>query len=83
MENIIGTLLAILAIYLAIGFVFGLLFVLFGVKRIDHGAEAGTWGFRILILPGCAIFWPYLLLCWAKGSQPSEEKSAHRTAAKS
>ena len=83
MEATISILLMILGIYFAVGLVFSPLFVLFGVKKIDHGAEEGTWGFRLFIVPGCAIFWPYLLVRWMKTSQPSEEKSAHRKAANS
>ena len=49
-------------LYLAFGFVFGLVFVWRGVERVDPSAHSGTLGFRILILPGCAVLWPWLLL---------------------
>ncbi|MEM0968503.1 MAG: hypothetical protein AAGJ31_04060 [Verrucomicrobiota bacterium] len=83
LESIISVLLAILGGYLAIGSLFGLLFAfLGGANRTDPGAKDGTWGFRLAIIPGCAIFWPYLLLRWAKGTPPPEECSYHRKAAK-
>ena len=82
MNAVILALLTILGIYLGLGFVFSVIFVLAGVKTIDPGAVEGTWGFKILIIPGCAIFWPYLLKRWMRKSAPPEESSAHRRAAK-
>jgi hypothetical protein len=74
--------LSLLGIYLAGGFVFAVPFVLFGVKKIDPHAAHATWGFRLLILPGCLIFWPLLLRRWAAGvSKPPTEKNAHRCSA--
>jgi len=68
--------------YLLCGAVFAVPFLLTGVKRIDPHAAAGTWGFRVLILPGTAIFWPLLLWRWWSGSfKPPEERNAHRCAA--
>lgn len=49
-------------LYLGFGLVFGLVFVCKGVERVDASAHAGTLGFRILILPGCAALWPWLVL---------------------
>jgi hypothetical protein len=83
METLILLFLSLLGIYLAIGFVFGVIFAFTGAKLIDPSAAAGTWGFKLLIIPGCAIFWPYLLKRWVNKSGPPEEYSAHRKAAKS
>lgn len=49
-------------IYLGFGLLFGLVFVARLVERLDPSARAGTLGFRILILPGCAALWPWLVL---------------------
>ena len=80
--TIIPVLLNALGIYLALGLVFGVLFAFAGAKSIDPSAASGTWGFKLLIIPGCAVFWPYLLMRWIKKSSPPEECSAHRRAAK-
>ena len=48
--------------YLALGLLFGLAFVVRGVERVDPSAHGGTWGFRLLIVPGCAALWPLLLV---------------------
>ena len=75
--------LILLGIYLACGFVFAIPFVLFGVKKIDPHAAHGSWGFRLLIIPGTTAFWPLLLRRWMKGvHEPPEECDAHRRAAK-
>ena len=73
-----------LGIYLACGLLFAVPFALFGVKKIDPHAAQGSWGFRLLILPGTLAFWPLLLRRWMKGiSVPPEESNAHRIAARS
>ncbi|HEX6885766.1 MAG TPA: hypothetical protein VF530_20500 [Planctomycetota bacterium] len=53
--------------YLALGLLFGLAFVLRGVERVDPAAHGGTWGFRFLIVPGCAALWPLLLVRLVRG----------------
>jgi hypothetical protein len=66
--------------YLALGLVFALAFVVFGVGTIDPGARGGTLGFRVLIVPGSALFWPLLLRRWLRREPPPPEHSAHRDA---
>jgi hypothetical protein len=69
--------------YAAAGVAFALLFVWRGVTRTDPIAATSPWTFRVLILPGCAIFWPLLLVRWASGSgAPPVESTAHRVSAR-
>jgi hypothetical protein len=69
--------------WLGIGLAFAVAFVLFGAQRVDPTAAHGTWGFRLLIVPGVAALWPILLLRWARGDRsPPEERNAHRRAAR-
>ena len=75
---IIEAILLIAGIYFLIGAVFAVPFVLKGAKVIDPAAVEGSLGFKLMILPGVALFWPLLLKRWLKKEQPSEEKSAHR-----
>jgi hypothetical protein len=71
--------LSLLGLYLALGFVFGLFFAFFGgARRIDPAAMEGSWGLWIILIPGCMIFWPYLLFRWIRGSTPPVECSRHR-----
>lgn len=55
-------LVLLVEIYLALGLAFGLVFAWKLVERIDPSAHGGTFGFRILILPGCAALWPWLVV---------------------
>ena len=75
------TVVTLVTLYLAAGLVFAVAFVLRGASRIDPAAARGTWGFRLVILPGVMAFWPLLAIRWAKGQGPPEEHNAHRDAA--
>ena len=78
---IAGGVLILLGMYLACGLVFAIPFVLAGVRKIDPHAAHGSWGFRLLIIPGTMAFWPWLLHRWMKGvHEPPEEKNPHRGA---
>jgi hypothetical protein len=71
--------LILLAAYFACGMVFAIPFALIGVKKIDPHATHGSWGFRVLILPGTMALWPLLLTRWARGfHEPPDECNAHR-----
>jgi hypothetical protein len=72
-------LLIVLGAYMACGLIFALPFVLFGAGLIDPHATHGSWGFRIMIIPGAIALWPLLLRRWISGAKvPPEERSAHR-----
>jgi hypothetical protein len=80
---IAATLLIAMGVYLLCGLVFALPFVLVGVARIDPHAAHGSWGFRVLIIPGTMFLWPLLAGRWLKGiHEPPEENTPHRCAAK-
>lgn len=54
-------LLQVCAGYLGIGLLFALVFVTFGIGRIDPGARK-TWPvFRLLLVPAAALLWPWVL----------------------
>jgi len=74
-----ATFLILLGSYLAMGFVFAVAFVCFGAGRVDPHAKQGTWGFRLLIIPGAAALWPLLLSRWVRGiHEPPEQCDRHR-----
>ena len=76
---IAAVLLLLLGAYLACGLVFAIPFALVGVKKIDPHASHGSWGFRLLILPGAMALWPLLLRRWLSGvHEPPEECTPHR-----
>ncbi len=79
---IAGVLLILSAIYLLCGVAFAFPFVVIGVGKIDPHAAHGTWGFRLLIVPGTILLWPLLALRWFRGFHaPPVERTAHRLAA--
>ena len=43
-------------------------FVAFGVTRVQPAPM--SLGARLLILPGAAALWPYVLLRWLQAAQP-------------
>ncbi len=76
-------LLSALGIYLVCGMVFAIPFVIVGVAKIDPHAAHGSWGFRLLIMPGTIFLWPLLARRWIKGNhEPPEERNPHRDAAR-
>ena len=68
-------------IYLAIGFLFALYFVIFGVTKLDNTAKGTSFGFRFLIFFGAIPFW--ILLAWRllKSEKRPTENNAHRAEA--
>jgi hypothetical protein len=83
MQAVEHVILISLGIYLVCGLVFAIPFVLVGVGRIDPHAKHGSWGFRVLIIPGTILLWPLLGRRWFRGVQePPEENSPHRGAAR-
>jgi len=68
-----------LAIYAGLGLIFGVLFVWTGVQRLDSEAQGSGIGFRLLILPGVAAFWPMFLQRWTRRiAEPPGERNPHR-----
>jgi hypothetical protein len=51
-------------LYAVVGVVIALAFVMFGVTRVLPEPTPVSVGARILIFPGAAALWPYILLRW-------------------
>ncbi|MEA2874324.1 MAG: hypothetical protein QOH67_4300 [Hyphomicrobiales bacterium] len=64
MHPLVAFLLNALALYAAVGVVTALAFVSFGITRVQPASV--SLGARILILPGAAALWPYVLTRWLK-----------------
>jgi hypothetical protein len=67
MHPIVAFLLNAVALYAAFGLATALAFVTFGVTRVQPAAV--TLGARILLLPGAAALWPYVLMRWLKAQR--------------
>jgi len=78
-ETVATAFVGALEVYAALGFLFAFNFVVFGVQRLDLQAKGTSFGFRLLILPGVAAFWPMFLSRWMRGvTEPPLEKNPHR-----
>lgn len=61
---------ALAAGYLGIGVLFAIPFAFRWAGRVDPSAREGSWGFRVLIIPGAALLWPVLLTRLARSRSP-------------
>lgn len=69
----------LLEAYALVGIVFAAVFVSVGVQKLDSEARGSSVGFRLLLIPGVAAFWPMLLARWSRGIvEPPIEKNVHR-----
>ncbi len=59
----------ILVLYFTIGLLFALAFVFKGATQIDDNARSTGVTFRLMILPGATLLWPYLLQRWLRGAK--------------
>ena len=50
-------------IYLAIGAVVAVVFIVIGIDRTDEAAH-GSYAFRPLLAPGLTLLWPLVLWRW-------------------
>ena len=58
--------LIIALIYLVMGALFVIPFLVKGLTKVDATAHGGTIGFKIIIIPGVIVFWPALLKKWIR-----------------
>ena len=50
--------------YLLPGGLFALAFAAKGIDRVDPAAKGSGIGFRLAVLPGVILLWPFLLSRW-------------------
>ena len=72
-------LLIIAALYLLMGVLFVIPFLMKGLNKVDEGAHGSTIGFKIIIIPGVIIFWPLLLKRWVKNLKHGDTKAQGNT----
>ena len=77
-ESIAHLIVNTVQVYLLLGLLFAVPFVLFLAKRTDHSAKGSTWGFRMIVIPGVTLLWPVLLKRILKRETTPVECNAHR-----
>jgi len=66
------TVLTIAGGYFAVGALVALLFLAFGLRRVDVVAADGSLRFKLLIAPGVIALWPIVLVLWLAGRKESD-----------
>jgi len=56
------TIVSCFGVYFIIGAVVAILFLTFGVSRIDEAAKGASRLFRPTIFFGCVVLWPFVIL---------------------
>jgi hypothetical protein len=83
LETIAKLIVYTMAVYASLGLAFAVPFVCLGVQRLDSEAQGSGAGFRLLILPGVAAFWPMFLYRLRRGIvEPPVERNPHRLLSK-
>lgn len=70
------------AAYVGLGALFAVPFAFAFAGRIDPVAARGSLGFRLLLLPGAVLLWPYLLTRLLRGAPPPDEHTPHTRVAR-
>jgi membrane protein implicated in regulation of membrane protease activity len=65
--------LIVLAVYLGVGALFALAFVIRGAAAIDPVARTTPLHSRFILLPGATVLWPMLLTRWVTAPKPTPE----------
>ena len=61
-------LIDVVVLYAVLGAATALAFVTFGIARVLPAGTPVTPGARVLLMPGAALLWPYVLLRWIKAA---------------
>jgi hypothetical protein len=70
----VQVILIIVLIYLLLGMLFVIPFLVKGLTKVDEGAHGGSIGFKIIIIPGVIAFWPMLLNKWMRANATEARK---------
>lgn len=64
LQQILSGLFMVVFLYLFIGVLFTPFFLTQGIKKVDEDVPGSSWGFYMIIIPGCILLWPVLLKKW-------------------
>jgi hypothetical protein len=79
-EQLAGSIVSAIGLYLGVGVLIALPFVWRGAGRLDPRGLGSGVGFRAILIPASVVLWPWLLIWWIRGSAV-DERNAHRIAA--
>ncbi len=58
---------SLLGAWFGMGAIVAIVFLIFGVNRIDAAAKGASLFFRPMIFLGCVMLWPAVLIRWLSG----------------
>ena len=64
------------AVYFGAGAIIAILFLAFGVAKLDASAKGASVLFRPMIFLGCVALWPYIVLRWLSGRRINQSSEA-------
>jgi hypothetical protein len=62
--------LTVLGVYMAVGLIFGVAFIILGASKIDTASIKMPIRVRLLILPGVMLLWPLMMAKWITRKGP-------------
>lgn len=68
-QIVVTIILLLMLLYVLLGVVFSFFFLTRGLQKIDEDVPGSSWGFRLIIIPGCILLWPLLLNKWRKAAK--------------
>ena len=71
-----SVLVTIALLYAGVGLLFGVVFLIAGLARVDPVATGSPWGFRLLILPGVVGLWPLMGMRWWRAGREGDHDAA-------
>ncbi|MEM7363914.1 MAG: hypothetical protein AAF525_07800 [Pseudomonadota bacterium] len=57
---------SLLGLYMVVGVLFALAFVVMGIGRVDTDARRSGIIFRVMMVPGATLLWPILITRWLR-----------------
>ena len=63
----------LLGAWFGVGAIIALLFLVFGVDKVDASAKGASFFFRPTILLGCIMLWPYVIIRWLSGVKINDQ----------
>ncbi|MDD7910123.1 MULTISPECIES: hypothetical protein [Pseudovibrio] len=66
-------LLEILIYYALLGFMVAIVFLIFGIGKVERAAK-GAYFFRPQLIPGIMLLWPVVIYRWRKLAQSPEQE---------
>ncbi|MFA8300319.1 MAG: hypothetical protein ACEPOV_09175 [Hyphomicrobiales bacterium] len=79
MKLAISIFLFLFILYLILGIIFAIIFLLFGISKVDHGAKSSSVITRLFLFPGSVAFWIPMLIRWIHAKSHKHDKKTSKS----